>query len=354
MGDVKIISTPHGQRVRACIRVRLAETDAQGVVYYGNFFTYFEVGRLGLVRAAGFDLARPNLDGNFYIVTATCNYRSFARYYDQLTLETWIDRLGRSSVHFRHQLWVRDSEDAAAENRLCAEAHDTLVWLGSDLRPAPIPAPLRESLRPFLQRRALWSDGQPRHWQVVVGSDNPAKLDAVRQVLGRIDPTCHVSGLRVTSDLPKQPWGYEQTRSGAEERARRALLNTTADLGVGMETGLVERQGTVYVSCWCAVVDRNGWKSLASGAEMPLPHQIGRRLRPGDTETELGPIIDEVAGEAGAGRHLGAIGVLSRGLLTRQQSWEHALVYALTPLLAPGGGQGGDAGHVGRGSPVPV
>lgn len=336
MGDLEVVNTPSGKRIRARIRVRLADTDAQGVVYYGNFFTYFEVGRLGLVRTAGFDLARPGSDGNFYIVSATCDYKSFARYFDLLLLETYIQRLGRSSVHFYHLLMVIDDGEGASPSnpRLCAEAHDTLVWLNPDLRPSPIPPWLRRSLEDFVQRDTLWYDGRPRHWTVAVGSSNPVKIRAAQEVLGRIDPSCRVQGTSGDIELPRQPWGYEQTRGGALKRAQWALADPAVDLGIGMETGLVERDGKIYLISWCAVVHRDGWTSTAAGAEMPLPAAVSAQLSPQNPGVELGTIVEQWSGHRDVGKNAGTIGIMTRGLLNRQKVWEHSLIYALAPVMS--------------------
>ena len=354
MDAQEVVHGPDGSRLRTRLRVRLAETDAQGVVYYGSFFAYFEVGRLGLLRAAGFDLARPWAEGSFYIVAAACDYKSFARYNDRLLLETRVGRIGRSSVKFEHELWLEDDEgEGQGQGRLCARAHDTLVWLDAAGRPAPLPEQLRDALAGFLSRRVLWSDGRPRGWRVVVGSENPTKVAAARAVFERIDSTCTVTGCAVAGGVPAQPWGHHQTRAGAIARAQAALAQG-GDLGLGMEGGLREGDGGVYVISWCAALDRHGRLATAGGVELPLPPRLAGELRGQGGARELGPVIDRLAGQEGFSRQRGAIGLLTAGLVDRGQVWEQALAAALAPWLREDlyGGPG-DRGPAGNAPPRP-
>ena len=72
------------------IRVRYAETDQMGVVYYANFFIWFEIGRVELLRELGFHYKQMEIDDNCHIpvVEASCRYKSPAHYDDELVLET--------------------------------------------------------------------------------------------------------------------------------------------------------------------------------------------------------------------------------------------------------------------------
>ena len=333
----RVVEDERGARLETRLRVRFAETDAQGVVYYGRYFTYFEVARVGLLEHAGLDIVVPGGGGSFYVVHAACDYRAPLRYRDQVRIETAVTQLGRSSLRMRHRVY--------AEGRgLCAEGRDVIAWVGADGRPAPLPEELRRRLVPFLERRVLWADGVARGWRVVVGSANPSKVGAVRAVLAAVDPSCTVTGVEVDSGVPDQPWGEEETRAGARQRALRAL-ERGGDLGVGMEGGLEERAGVLYVTCWCTVVDRQGREATAAGAAMPLPAVVAEALRRAGPGAELAPVIDRLAGREGTGKVYGAIGLLTAGLRDRQHAWEDAFSYALAPwlcsdLYAPGAGEG--------------
>jgi len=79
----------------ATVRVRYAETDQLGVVYHSNFFVWFEVGRVELLRQIGFtykEMERQD-DCHIMVVEVACRYLRPARY-DDLLSRTWRTRGG--------------------------------------------------------------------------------------------------------------------------------------------------------------------------------------------------------------------------------------------------------------------
>lgn len=94
------------------IRVRYAETDQMGVVYYGNYFTWFEVGRVELCRQLGFEYKRMELEDDSYIVVAeaSCRYKRPARFDDLLTIRTRIAETQRRTIRFAYEIFNETSE----------------------------------------------------------------------------------------------------------------------------------------------------------------------------------------------------------------------------------------------------
>jgi len=87
------------------IRVRYEETDQMGYVYYGNYFTWLEVGRTGLFRDIGMPYTMLEKRGLRLPVTdAQCRYRSSARYDDIITVRTVIVKLTPARIQFNYQL----------------------------------------------------------------------------------------------------------------------------------------------------------------------------------------------------------------------------------------------------------
>ena len=78
---------------------------------------------------------------------------------------------------------------------------------------------------------------------IAVGSTNRVKIGAVREVLRSLAPDARVEGVDVPSGVADQPFGDEETIRGAQARARGALAALAADLGVGIEGGVVEGAG---------------------------------------------------------------------------------------------------------------
>ena len=74
------------------VRVRYAETDKMGIVYYANYFIYFEIGRVEYLRQRGLDYRRMELEDDSFTVVAEakCRYRRPARYDDPLRIRTRV------------------------------------------------------------------------------------------------------------------------------------------------------------------------------------------------------------------------------------------------------------------------
>ena len=122
------------------IRVRYAETDQMGVVYYANFFVWFEVGRVELLRQLGFHYKQMEIDDDCHIpvVEANCRYKSPARYDDELLLETRVLALRRSVIKFGYRL-MRPENDGLPTT-LLAEGETTHVTVNRSMRKIPLPA----------------------------------------------------------------------------------------------------------------------------------------------------------------------------------------------------------------------
>ena len=172
----------------------------------------------------------------------------------------------------------------------------------------------------------------PSH--VAVGSRNPVKIAAVRAVLSRVAPDATVAGHAVSSAVPDQPWGDDETIRGARTRALAALAaDPAATMGVGIEGGVVALDdGGVRSNAWAVVVDRAGREGVGGSLAIPLPPRVARLLREG---MELGHAMDAVTGSENTKHKEGAVGILTQGLIARQGAYEVLLTYALAPWLAP-------------------
>lgn len=167
--------------------------------------------------------------------------------------------------------------------------------------------------------------------RVAVGSSNPVKVAAARAVFSRLDPEVEILERPVPSGVPEQPWGSEQTRTGAVNRAR-AALGEDADFGVGFEGGLDDTELGVMTCAWCAVVDRDAECGVGGGVHALLPPLVQEALRAGG---ELGPAMDHLTGEHNTKQGAGAVGVLTDGLVDRQAAYEMILALALARFIRP-------------------
>lgn len=102
------------------IRVRYSETDAMGFLHHANFFNYFEMGRIELLRASGGNYAKMEEQGLFIVVVEIrCRYRSPARYDDLLTLRTKLVRVTPARLEHEYQVYRGET--------LLAEGNSTLA-----------------------------------------------------------------------------------------------------------------------------------------------------------------------------------------------------------------------------------
>jgi acyl-CoA thioester hydrolase len=87
-------------------RVRYAETDQMGVVYHANFFVWFEVGRVELLRQMGFQYKEMEARDDCYIVVAEarCRYRKPARYDDVIRIRTRIAESRSRTIGFAYEI----------------------------------------------------------------------------------------------------------------------------------------------------------------------------------------------------------------------------------------------------------
>jgi acyl-CoA thioester hydrolase len=122
------------------IRVRYAETDQMGVVYHGNYFTWFEVGRVELCRQLGFEYKQMEIADDSYIVVADahCRYKRPARFDDLLVIRTRVLASQRRTVKFGYEIVHQASGELLATG-------DTLHVICDHLgRPKSLPEKYRK------------------------------------------------------------------------------------------------------------------------------------------------------------------------------------------------------------------
>ena len=101
------------------LRVRYAETDQMGVVYYSNYFIWMEVGRVEYCTAAGFRYKDMEIgDGVLLaVVEAHCRYLSPAHYDDEVIVKTWVEKATPRMVHFGYEMREASGDRVLATGR---------------------------------------------------------------------------------------------------------------------------------------------------------------------------------------------------------------------------------------------
>ena len=169
--------------------------------------------------------------------------------------------------------------------------------------------------------------------RVAVGSTNPVKVAAVREVLAAAGASVEITSIGVPSTVRDQPIGDDETIRGAVARASAAREATGAELGVGIEGGVVElSDGSMRTCAWAAIVGADGVTGIGGSLAMPLPHAVAELVRGG---LELGHAMDRYVNERNTKHGKGAVGILTAGLVDRQRAYESLVSYALAPFITP-------------------
>ena len=123
------------------VRVRYAETDRMGVVYYANYLVWFEVGRTEWLRDTGWSYREMERDGiSLPVVEAHCQYLQPARYDDELEIATWAILVTAVRVRFDYEV------TRAADAMVSAVGHTVHAALGVNGKPCRLPEHVRARL----------------------------------------------------------------------------------------------------------------------------------------------------------------------------------------------------------------
>ena len=106
----------HGRFYDTTVRVRYAETDQMGVVYYGNYYLWFEVGRVELCRQLGFEYKKMESEDDSFIVVAesSCRYRKPAKFDDVLRIRTRVGEAQRRTIRFAYEIFRENTGELLA------------------------------------------------------------------------------------------------------------------------------------------------------------------------------------------------------------------------------------------------
>jgi inosine/xanthosine triphosphatase len=166
--------------------------------------------------------------------------------------------------------------------------------------------------------------------RIAVGSTNPVKFNAVKQVLSVVYADAIFEAIGSESGVRAQPWGDEETRRGAWNRARVALQVAQSDLGIGLEGGVQETEFGLMTCAWCVIVGQDGLIGVGGSACTLLPEPIAEAVRRG---LELGVAMDRLTGQQDSKYGLGAIGLLTNGLSSRQEAYVALIKMAMSPFV---------------------
>lgn len=126
------------------LRVRYAETDQMGFVYYGNYAAYFEVARVEALRSLGFSYKKLEGSGVLLpVMNYSIDYLKPAFYDDLLTIKTTIRELPTAKIRFEYETY---NESDVVINK----ANTTLVFIKKETnRPTAAPQDFMEMISKY-------------------------------------------------------------------------------------------------------------------------------------------------------------------------------------------------------------
>ena len=128
--------------VHAKVRVIYGDTDQMGVVYYANYFRYFELSRSEYLRARGGNYTQIEQGGfGLPVVAAHCDYKRPAKYDEVLVIDVHLAELRRASMRFEYE--VRREGDGA----VLASGHTVHACIGASGKPTGLPESVVKLLR---------------------------------------------------------------------------------------------------------------------------------------------------------------------------------------------------------------
>ena len=132
---------------RTSLRVRYAETDQMGSVYYAHYLVWFEMGRADFCRGRGFAYRDMELDDGLYIMVAEarCRYKAPARYDDDIVVRTCLRAMRKRVLVFGYEIY------RATDDELLAEGETVHVITDRAGRPRALPEKYRHLFRPESQ-----------------------------------------------------------------------------------------------------------------------------------------------------------------------------------------------------------
>ena len=123
------------------IRVRYKDTDRMGVVYYGNYLTFFEIGRAEFMRALGFPYSALEKKGFSLVVTkASASYHANVGYDSLITVKTSISEVRKVRVRFEYEIF-------SEENILLVRGYTVHACIDSNMKPVRIPSNVLKAMK---------------------------------------------------------------------------------------------------------------------------------------------------------------------------------------------------------------
>lgn len=170
--------------------------------------------------------------------------------------------------------------------------------------------------------------------KTAVGSTNPVKINATKLAFKKVWPkkSWEVIGVNVSSGISDQPMTDEEYIKGATNRAKRPLQQSKADFSVGIEGGLHKIKDQWFDNAWIVVISKKGEIGVSSTFKLQTPKIIIKLVKSG---MEVGQANDKIFNLKNSKQQMGHFGIMTKGLISRQDAYFQALICALSRFIIP-------------------
>ncbi len=163
---------------------------------------------------------------------------------------------------------------------------------------------------------------------IAVGATNEVKMQAVEETVKTLFPEGQV--LLLNMGVEDQLFDFDQVTQGANAKARQALDLQRADMGIGIENGLVKIEASGWFDVICvAALTADGKTSIGFGAGFFIPDWVVNEIK--EKKTKLSEIISRLS----AGGDQDPVGYFSNHMLTREDELKRTVLGALSKLVNP-------------------
>lgn len=124
------------------LRVRYQETDQMGIVYYSNYYVWYEVARTEYFRSLKYPYRVLEKEGVYLVVaSSSCQYKKPAYYDDKIVVRSWISSIKNTSFIFEYEV-VRNKD-------ILATGRTVHVFINKKGKPIKVP----EKVRVLIERQ---------------------------------------------------------------------------------------------------------------------------------------------------------------------------------------------------------
>ena len=169
--------------------------------------------------------------------------------------------------------------------------------------------------------------------KVLIGTNNPGKVEGARQAFEEFYKDVHVKGISVSSDVSDEPVN-DEIYIGAKNRVNNLIKyakknKIDSDFFIGIESGITNKLGKWCIIQIAVIKDKNGYESFGTGPAFPVPDKYVDEI----INTDLGIVMDKIFKGNGLKNEKGGIAYLTKDVITRYDMTKEAFIMALTEFI---------------------